>query len=67
VSQVYQWDRCFLGGIELPGHVSMKRKLISELQRNRNRVIILPDGYAFEFITPSGDDLARWEGEGGAL
>jgi len=67
VTQGDQWDRCTLGSIELPGYVSTKEELIREIQRTRNRVIVLPKGYSFEIITPSVDDLARWEGEGGAL
>jgi hypothetical protein len=64
VTQVDQWDRCTLGGIELPGVVDLDkiRKVLSSTNRF---AVVFPKGYEFEIITPSGDDLARWEGEGG--
>jgi hypothetical protein len=72
VSHVDQWDRCSLGGVELPGLVEVmelrKKEIRDEWKRHAACFsFILPAGCTVEVITPSGEHLARWEDEGGAL
>jgi len=71
MSQSDRWDRCTLGGIELPGFVELmnlhRRQILDEWKRHAACFsFLLPARCIVELITPNGDDIARWEGEGGA-
>ncbi len=61
-----QWDRLSLGGVEIPA-CKTRQEIRDAIDRVRRFTFVFPMTYTIELVIPAGDDLERWEDEGGAL